>query len=449
VNIVSIISIIIAVSLFMYCSYKGYNIFFNVLVVTAILFIADGMNPFTGWSEVFLPAFGKQMMNYVLIYVLSAIFAGQMSASGAAKSLAVKFSRALTRSSSDPNKRRFFTVLSMPLTCAILTYGGVSSLMLTFIIVAIFREMFEEMDIPWEFYCFASIGTATFALGMLPGSPDMNNIIPTRILGTSPMALPGIGILGSIIYIVVSLIYLWRYVKKTIANNEGFYPTGHYGEQEAKAAAAKRAEKDTPEHNLLLCLIPSIVLLVVLNVLRLGIIPALVSANIIHAILFWKHTDFKDAIGGGVQRGVYTSAILCVTIALGSVVASVSGFQAIKDGLASLANTGLHPIWIVFLTTNVMALTTASGPSAISNTLNIFGEGFLAAGIRADVLHRVTSMTALGLNTCPNSAAMANSNAVTKLPIPIIWKHFKWTTVVFPLISALVATVLVSLGIIF
>ena len=107
------------------------------------------------------------------------------------------------------------------------------------------------------------------------------------------------------------------------------------------------------------------------------------------------------------------------------------------------------PIWAVFLTTNVLALVTASGPSAISNTLNIFGQQFLAAGVPAEALHRVVSTTALGLNTCPNSAAMANSNAVTKIPIPLIWRHFKWTTVIFPICAALVITILVSFGIVF
>ena len=158
----SFIGIIVGVAFFMYSAYKGYNIFFNVLVASAIIFITDGMNPFTGWTTVFMPAFAKQATNMVLIYVLSAIFAAQMAYSGAAKALAVKISRALKRNAKTELAQKFFAVATMPITCAILTYGGVSSLMLTFIIVALFKEMFKEMDIPWEYYCFASIGTATF-----------------------------------------------------------------------------------------------------------------------------------------------------------------------------------------------------------------------------------------------------------------------------------------------
>ena len=223
-------------------------------------------------------------------------------------------------------------------------------------------------------------------------------------------------------------------------------PTGQYGMEEAKLAAANRTE--TPQHPLILCLLPSIVLLVALNIFKQSIVLSLVLANLVHAVIFFKHTNFKEAIGGGAQRGIYTACILCSTIGLGSVVASVSGFEAIKSGVTAMTSA-FPPIWAVFLTTNVLALFTASGPSAISNTLNIFGEHFLAAGVPAEALHRVVSTTALGLNTCPNSAAMANSNAVTKIPIPLIWRHFKWTTVIFPLCSALVITILVSFGIVF
>ena len=390
-----------------------------------------------------MPAFGTQAATFVLIYVLSAIFAAQMAYSGAAKSMAVKISRALRKNAKNEVAQKFFAVATMPIACAILTYGGVSSLMLTFIIVALFKEMFKEMDIPWEYYCFASIGTATFALGMMPGAPDMINITPTTILGTTPMAGAGLGIIASVIYLAISFAYLWLCMKKTVANKEGYLPTGSYIE----AIEVKKIADGKPEHNLFLCLLPSICLLVVLNVLGQSLVMSLVIANIVHAVLFFKWTNFKEAITDGASRGISTACILCASLAFGSVVGAVSGFQTIKDGMTVLAV--LPPIWTVFAVTNIMALVTASGTSAVGTTLNLFGEQFLSMGIPAEAIHRVASVTALGLNTCPNSAAIANSTAVTKLPIPLIWKHFKYTTVIFPLISAFVITLLVSFGIVF
>ena len=439
----SFAGIIIGVALFMYMAYKGYNIYFNVLIASAIIFLTDGMNPFTGWTTVFMPAFGNVAKTYILIYVLSAIYAAQMAYSGAAKALAVKISRALKRNAKSEIATKFFAVLTMPITCAILTYGGVSSLMLTFIIVALFKEMFKELDIPWEYYCFASVGTATFALGMMPGAPDMINVAPTTILGTTTMAAPGIGILGSVIYLAISCWYLWRCMKKTVASGEGYLPTGSYIE----AAEVKKIADGKPEHNLILCLLPPVALLVSLNIIKLNLVTSLVIANLTHAVLFFKWTNFKECISDGATRGIGTACILTSSIAFGSVVSSVSGFETIKAGLGYLSV--LPPIWTVFVATNIMAAVTASGTSAVNTTLNMFGENFLAMGLAPEAIHRVCSMTALGLNTLPNSAAMANSTAVTKLPIPIIWKHFRWTTVVFPLVSAFVATLLVSFGLVF
>ena len=58
------------------------------------------------------------------------------------------------------------------------------------------------------------LAIATFAMGQMPGSLQMQNIIPTQILGTALTAAPVEGVLATLFMIVVGVGYLYWQVKK-------------------------------------------------------------------------------------------------------------------------------------------------------------------------------------------------------------------------------------------
>ena len=270
----SLLGIFIALAIFIWLSFKGYNIIFLTILSSIIVCLFGGMNPITALNEVYLPKFGGFIQNWFLIYVLSATFAKLMGESGAARSIALKIAK-LTRRSHDPFKEKYWAILSLPIINVILTYGGVSSLVCVFIMVGIAKDLFTELDIPWHFYGMAALGSATFALGALPGAPDTSNLIPTKFLGTTPMAAPGYGIIASIIMFGLAMIYLRFALKKALANGEVFLPTGaliaqdkHIGGQEAVEFPLWRS------------VLPPIVLLVVMNVLKQPVILAMICAII-------------------------------------------------------------------------------------------------------------------------------------------------------------------------
>lgn len=56
----------------------------------------------------------------------------------------------------------------------------------------------------------------------LPGTPQIQNIIPTSFFGTNAWAAPWLGLIGSLFIICFGLLWLERQRRKALNNNEGY-----------------------------------------------------------------------------------------------------------------------------------------------------------------------------------------------------------------------------------
>lgn len=440
-EIVSLIGVLVGLAVFIYLAYKGYNIIFLTVLSSIIVAIFSGMNPITVLNDTWLTRFSGFIKSWFLIYALSATFAKFMGESGAARSIALKLAR-LARRSSNPATQKFIAIITLPIINTILTYGGVSSLVCVFIMVGIAKDLFMELDIPWHFYGMAALGSATYALGALPGAPDVLNLTPTEYLGTTPMAAPGYGILATIIMFGLACVYLKHALKK--AEGETFLPTGA-----AIAADKNIGGQENIEYPLWRSIAPPIVLLVVMNILKQPVILAMICAIITNLILFWPQLKgiLKPCIAGGIPNGVVTAAMISSTVAFGAVVAASPAYTLIVGGLDKLS--WMPPAWQIFITVNVCAALTSSSTSAIGIVFGQFAERFLATGLAPAAIHRIATVTSLGLNTLPHSVGVCNAAGASKLTIGQIYKHYLWITVIFPLVAAVVLCILATLGIVF
>src|SRR4029079_17703537 len=55
-----------------------------------------------------------------------------------------------------------------------------------------------------------ALGTSTFTMSALPGTPSIQNAIPMPFFGTTPFAAPGLGVLASAIMLGFGLWWLAR-----------------------------------------------------------------------------------------------------------------------------------------------------------------------------------------------------------------------------------------------
>lgn len=433
---ISLLGVGVALAVFIYFAYNGYNIGLLTIIASVIVLVFSGIPWYTGLSQTYMGTFVGFFQKWFLVYLFSSLFARMMSDSGAAYSLAVKIARICKKW---PKHQKFLAIMSIPFINSILTYGGVSSLVVVFIMVGLAKDLFRELDIPWHFYGVAALGSATFAVGWLPGAPDVINLTPTTYLGTMPTAAPVLGILGTIMMIAFSLLYVKTTLKKAEDRGETFMPTGQRIQEDSTIGRT-----DSVEYRVLRSVFPCIVLLVVMNVLKQPPAVALISANIVCLVLFWKKIDLKRVSQVGVPIGINTCVMISGTIAFGAVVTTTSAYNFIATGMDALEF--LPPAFQIFICVNVIAALTSSGTPAVTITMQTFAERFLEAGIPAEAIHRLTTGTALALNTLPHSPGVVNAATAAKLEVKEIYRHYLWITVVFPFITAFIIALLITAG---
>src|SRR3712207_2980214 len=114
-------------------------------------------------------------------------------------------------------------VLAVVLAGTIVTYGGVSLFVAYFVLAPMAAGLFHAADIPRRLMPAAiALGSSTFTMSALPGTPAIPNTIPMPFFGTTPFAAPGLGIVASGVMIVTGLWWLRRATAVAHRRGEGF-----------------------------------------------------------------------------------------------------------------------------------------------------------------------------------------------------------------------------------
>ena len=114
-------------------------------------------------------------------------------------------------------------MLAVVLAGALVTYGGVSLFVAFFVLAPMAQALFRAADIPRRLMPAAiALGTSTFTMSALPGTPAIQNAIPMPFFGTTPFAAPGLGIIASAIMLGFGLWWLQRAEAAARRAGEGF-----------------------------------------------------------------------------------------------------------------------------------------------------------------------------------------------------------------------------------
>lgn len=433
----SLLGIVVGLAAFILLAYIGYNTIVVAIAAGMLVAIFGGMNPFTALTEAFMPKAVGFMQGYFLIFLFSAMFARFMGDSGAAPSIAIKVAR-IAKKAKNKDVQRWLAVMTLPLIQLILTYGGVNVFVVVFILVAIARSLFKDLDIPWWMYSCSSLGSSTMTIGMLPGSPQIQNIIPTQYFGSTTMAAPVLGIMCSIITFAAGSAYIWWQCKRNNRKGEGFFPTGELIDKEQLVEVKVDDEKPLWQ-----CLLPMVVVIVVLNVLKQSAVIALCSGCVVAWLLYDpRKQDLKKIFSGAMPQAIMPLVTVCCASGFGGIVAAVPGFQTIVGGLNTF---GTSPLTIV-LVVNICSGICGSASSGENIALQNFADRFIATGIPGPQLHRLVAMSSIGLDTLPHSAGIITMLATTKMTHKQTYINSFILSLVLPIIMACFAALLISMG---
>lgn len=138
-------------------------------------------------------------------------FGKLMEASGAALAIAQAIVRWLGAQQA---------VLAIIVACAVPTFGGVSLFGVAFAVFPIAAALFRQAQIPKRLIpATIAPGAFTFTMTALPGTPPIQNAIPMPFFGTTPLAAPGLGLIGGAV--MLGLGWWWLARRASAARRSG------------------------------------------------------------------------------------------------------------------------------------------------------------------------------------------------------------------------------------
>lgn len=446
-----ILGILIALGLLMYLAYRGISVLITapLMALVAVLFAGD--TPILGsYTQVFMRETGSFIILYFPLFLLGAIFGKLMDDSGSAQAI------------SQWTMQKFGqerAILVVVLSCAVLTYGGVSLFVVAFAIYPIAQTLFRDNGIPKRLLPGAvALGAFSFTMTALPGTPAIQNAIPMPFFGTTPFAAPFLGIISGVIMFGLGMLWLERRLRTALAKGEG------YGDHEEVAPKADKRlrecaegrgfdivelnEKPIPrgKPGFFTALFP-IILVIALNYLfsmliipamdteflalpRFGetdinavkgiwsIISALVLAILaLLALNFQRLSNVTESLDAGANASVLPIFNTASLVGFGAIIASLPAFEILRSGVLHLG--GDNPLVSLAVSVSVLAGITGSASGGMSIALQTLGATYVemanAAGISLDLMHRVTSIASGGLDVLPQNGAVITLLSICNL----------------------------------
>jgi len=496
----STFAIVITLLLLMFFAYRGYSVLIlaPIMATLAVLLSGDFLSSIPAYTDVFMGALSGFLLKFFPIFLLGALFGRLMADSGAATAIADTVVRKLGASKA---------ILAVILVCAILTYGGVSLFVVAFAIYPIAKDLFKAADIPKRLIPAAiALGSFTFTMTALPGTPAIQNAIPIPYYNTNVFAAPILGIIGGTIMFLLGWWWLQSRANKANAAGEGY---GQHDDEDIsvggidakKIAATDRVQaadhdpashsaqtnvaqsniattleaRSTHQTSFTVAMIP-LVLVIGLNAIltyaifpsmnfdaiqaqfpdlniagSLGLWSIIISLVIACLVLIVLRIGHWNDLQKTINRGTYDSMLpifnTASEVGYGAVIASLAGFLIIRDSILNLSPD--NPLISEAVAMTTLAGITGSSSGGLSIALSTLGEDYLqmavAAGIDPELMHRVAVMAAGGLDTLPHSGAVITLLAICGLTHKQSYLNVAMVTMVFPLCAVVSIIILGTL----
>jgi H+/gluconate symporter-like permease len=303
-----------------------------------------------------------------------------------------------------------------------------------------------------------ALGTSTFTMSALPGTPAIQNAIPMPFFGTTPLAAPGLGIIAAAIMLAFGLWWLGHAATAARRKGEGYDPAATVAVDEAvedetvrqRATTAHEFDPLEVRHGhpsrdappISLAALPLLVVVIVNVLMTLVILPsldvsflakeefgatslsavggvwsvvtALMAAIVIVVVINRRRLlGLRETMDSGANASVLPVLSVASLVGFGAVVAAVPAFAIVRNWVLSIEG---GPLVSLAVATNLLAALTGSASGGLTIALDALGSTYmrLAAehGIDPALLHRIAVLSAGTLDSLPQNGAVVTLLAV-------------------------------------
>ena len=442
--------ILLGLALLVWLAYRGWSILLLAPGAALIAAAFAGGPLLAYWTQTFMDHGSRFIAQFFPLFLLGALFGKLMEDSGSVAAIGDFMTKRL-----GPHR----AILTVVLAGALVTYGGVSLFVAFFVLVPMAQALFRTAGIPNRLIPAAvALGTSTFTMSALPGTPAIQNAIPMPFFGTTPLAAPGLGIIASAIMVTFGLWWLGRASAAARRKGEGYGPASAVAVDEAvenetvRQRATTAREFDPPEvHHghpsreapaIGLAALPLLVVVSVNVLMSLIILPRLdvsflaeerfgatsLSAvggvwSVVTALLAAIATviavnrrrlpGLRETMDSGATASVLPVLSVASLVGFGAVVAAVPAFALVRNWVLSIEG---GPLVSLAVATNLLAALTGSASGGLTIALDALGDTYMrlaaAHGIAPALLHRIAVMSGGTLDSLPQNGAVVTLLAV-------------------------------------
>jgi len=446
---VGLVGILLGLGLLVWLAYRGWSVL-GLAPVAAIIAAAFAGEPLLAhWTQTFMGSAAGFIAQFFPLFLLGALFGKLMDDSGSVSAIAQFMTEKL-----GPSR----AILAVVLAGALVTYGGVSLFVAMFVLAPMGQALFRAANIPNRLLPGAvMLGTATFTMSALPGTPAIQNAIPMPFFGTTPFAAPGLGFIAAAVMLGFGMWWLMRSEAAARRAGEGFARPGSTASDAAHdlvvrerattansfdPAEIENGERSQQLPGIVVALLPLVVVMAVNLTMSMLVLPrmdtsflaearwggtslasvggvwsVIVALSVAIVVLVAFNRGRLKSIRETVDAGLNASALPVISVAslvgFGAVVAALPAFEMVRDWVLGIEG---GPLVGLAVATNVLSALTGSASGGLTIALSALGETYmqLAAtyGIDPALMHRVAVIGAGSLDSLPHNGAVVTLLAV-------------------------------------
>ncbi|WP_233857841.1 GntP family permease [Paraburkholderia sp. HD33-4] len=433
-------------------AYRGWTVLLLAPFAAMLAAAISGEPVLAHWTQTFMLSAARFLAQFFPLFLLGALFGKLMEDSGSVKAIASYMTQKLGAHRA---------ILAVVIGGALVTYGGVSLFVAFFVLAPMATALFQAANIPRRLMPAAiALGTSTFTMSALPGTPAIQNAIPMPFFGTTPFAAPGLGIIASIVMVAFGLWWLSLQQSRAKAANEGFDGPGTAVKSTSapasdnlvreRASVSQSFDPEEAKRGHISEAMPSfgvavapLVLVVLTNFLMNVIVLPRIDADYL-ADVRWGETSLaavggvwgvcvaltvaivvlvllnrrrlpalRETIDAGANASVLPVLSVGSLVGYGAVIAALPAFALVREWVLGI---GGGPLVSLAVATNLLAALTGSASGGLTIALDALGSTYLQLaaqyGIDPALLHRVAVISSGTLDSLPHNGAVVTLLAV-------------------------------------